>query len=274
VTTVHAGADDQLDLTIVIPAFKEAAKIERDIEAAHHFLSSRQMRAEIIVVDDGSPDDTTERALRYAGSIPNLRVLRYLPNRGKGHALKYGIARARGRIVMFADAGLCVPYEVADLGLLLLELDMCDVAHGSRRMRGSILRAQPLLRRIGSTGFGFLIHTLMGVPGYISDTQCGFKFYRREVAQKLYAELVCNGMMFDIELVLLALRHRYRILEFPVLWSNDPDSRYDPIRGGALGTLRELFDIKTRLMGLRERKLSQPIVEAPNATTIAVEQRA
>src|SRR5260370_37688860 len=106
------------------------------------------------------------------------------------------MAKANGHFVMFADAGLCVPYEIARIALTMLELNMCDIAHGSRRMRGSVKRAQPLYRRIGAQGFSFLIHRFVGIPSYISDTQCGFKFYRREIAQKLYAELGTFGMMF------------------------------------------------------------------------------
>ena len=144
---------------------------------------------------------------------------------------------------MFADAGLCVPYEIATLGLSMLELDMCDVAHGSRRMRGSVLRAQPLYRRMGSLAYKMVVHTGMGVPRWISDTQCGFKIYRREAARELYADLLTDGFMFDVEIILRALRRNYRILEFPVLWSNDADTRYDPVKG-TIRNLKELARIR------------------------------
>lgn len=256
-------AQSELDLSIVIPAFREGKKIERDIEAAHAFITKYSLRAEIIVVDDGSPDDTALRASRLRSEVPQLRVLSYLPNRGKGHALRFGIARATGRTIMFADAGLCVPYEIAILGIVMVESGMCDIAHGSRRMRGSILVPQPWLRRIGSRGFSVLIHTLVGVPWYISDTQCGFKLYRRQVARQLYGELFTDGMMFDVELVLRALRHRMKILEFPVLWSNDPDTRYDPLRGGAIATLRELWGIRLTLSGRRPAVSKENVTEQP-----------
>jgi len=170
-------------------------------------------------------------------------VVSYDRNRGKGHAIAQGVMQARCTAVMFADAGLCVPYEIATLGLSMLELDMCDVAHGSRRMRGSVLRAQPLYRRLGSLAYKGVVHAAMGVPRYISDTQCGFKIYRRDVARELYGDLLTDGFMFDVEIILRALRHNYRILEFPVLWSNDADTRYDPVKG-TLRNLKELARIR------------------------------
>ena len=246
----------ELDLSIVIPAFKESGKIERDVREAYAFLAIHGMHGEIIVVDDGSPDDTKERAWALQARYPNLVVLSYQRNRGKGHALRVGMSRAAGRNILFADAGTCVPYNVARIGVTMLDLGMCDIAHGSRRMRGSIRRAQPLYRRLGSRIFALVIHTLMGIPLYIADTQCGFKLYRREVAQRLYGQTITDGFMFDTEIILRALRANDKILEFPVLWSNDPDTRYDPVKG----TLRNLFELaKIRWQLLRGAKSLTPL---------------
>jgi dolichyl-phosphate beta-glucosyltransferase len=241
-----------MDVSIVIPAFKEAHKIEADIAAADAFLRNRGGGGEIILVDDGSPDGTADAARALQERYPSLHVVHYAPNRGKGYAIATGVARANGDVVMFADAGLCVPYDIAALGLTMLQLDMCDIAHGSRRMRGSILRAQPFYRRVGSHAYKFVVHAFMGIPGYISDTQCGFKMYRRDVAQKLFSQLLTDGFMFDVEIIMRALRERYRILEFPVLWSNDADTRYDPIKG-TVRNFRELARIRWTLAMERSR---------------------
>jgi dolichyl-phosphate beta-glucosyltransferase len=243
----------KLDLSIIIPAYKEAKKIERDIQAAAEFLDAREIAGEILVVDDGSPDDTFEVAKALEADFPALRVWGYEINRGKGHALRYGITRSKGNNVMFADAGLCVPYGVATIGLTMLDLQMCDLAYGSRRMRGSILKPQPLYRRIGSRVYSLVIHTLMGIPWYISDTQCGFKFYRGDVARRLYTEAITDGFMIDVEIILRALAKGYHILEFPLLWSNDADTRYDPV-WGTWRNFRELVAIRWQLSGLPWKK--------------------
>jgi dolichyl-phosphate beta-glucosyltransferase len=235
-----------MTLSIVIPAYKEANKIGADVAAADAFLSRNQIDGEIILVDDGSPDDTAQAARDLQRRYERLRVVSYERNRGKGHAVAVGMSVARREFVMFADAGLCVPYENAIVGLKMLEIGMCDIAHGSRRMRGSIVKAQPLYRRLGSKVFGVLIHTAVGIPSYVSDTQCGFKVYRRSVAQRLYGEIVTDGFMFDIEVILRALRAGYRILEFPVLWSNDADTRFDPVKG-SVRNIRELAKIRWAL---------------------------
>ena len=235
--------DDPVALSIVIPAYKEAYKIAADVEAADAFLTKNHIDGEIILVDDGSPDATAQTARDLQRRYSSLRVVSYARNRGKGHAIAVGMAQARGEFVMFADAGLCVPYDMAVVGLKMLELDMCDIAHGSRRMRGSIVKAQPLYRRLGSQFFRMLVYTVVGVPSYISDTQCGFKIYRRSVAQALYGQIVTDGFMFDIEVILRALKEGYRILEFPVLWSNDADTRFNP-GSGSLRNLKELAQIR------------------------------
>jgi dolichyl-phosphate beta-glucosyltransferase len=247
------------DLSIVIPAYKEAAKISRDVEAAFEFLDSERIHGEVIVVDDGSPDETAAVA-RATTSRPGFRVLSYTPNRGKGHALRYGIARARGRNVLFADAGLCVPYRIAKIALAMLDMRMCDVAHGSRRMRGSVKRSQPLYRQIGSRIFGIVVHGFMGIPLYISDTQCGFKAYRLDVAQQLYGEAFTDGFMFDTEIILRALNEGYTILEFPVVWENDADTRFNP-RTGSLRLLRELLVIRKGLRNNAQVPLESAVVE-------------
>lgn len=255
-------SERELDLSIVIPAFKESYKIERDIRAAAEFLTANGLAGEIIVVDDGSPDDTAERARALVAEIAPLQVLSYEPNRGKGHAVRYGILRSRGRIVMFADAGLCVPYRIARIGLEMINMGMCDVAMGSRGMRGSVKVAQPLYRRLGSRAYGFFAKTFMGIPRYITDTQCGFKLYRREVAHALFEPIVTDGFMFDTEAILRALRAGYTILEFPVLWSNDPDTRYDPVKG-TIRNLQELVAMRLRLTaaGAGRAPKREPVTE-------------
>jgi glycosyltransferase involved in cell wall biosynthesis len=259
-----------LELSIVIPAYREAAKIRTDIEAAVDFLRTERIAGEVIVVDDGSPDETAAVARAQSERFPEVRVLSYTPNRGKGHALRYGMTRTRGRNVLFADAGLCVPYRIAKIALAMLDMHMCDVAHGSRRMRGSVKRSQPLYRQIGSRMFGIVVHAFMGIPLYISDTQCGFKLYRREVAQALYAATVTDGFMFDIEVLLRALKSKKRVLEFPVLWSNDADSRMSP-RRDSFKFLTDLAHIRLVLAGRRAAEAAvEPAAEFPNPAHGAV----
>jgi dolichyl-phosphate beta-glucosyltransferase len=237
----------ELDLSIVVPAFKEAHKIAADVAAADEFLARSGLNGEIVLVNDGSTDATLETARSLQAQYPRLTVLSYDKNRDKGHALKHGMSYASGRFLMFADAGLCVPYDITRIALTMLELDMCDIAHGSRRMRGSIKREQPLYRRLGARAFALLIHTAVGVPGSISDTQCGFKLYRRAVAKRLYSEIVTDGFMFDVEIILRALRDGCRILEFPVLWTNDADTRMNPMTDSGK-FLRDLAAMRIALM--------------------------
>jgi dolichyl-phosphate beta-glucosyltransferase len=243
-----SGANDLMDLSIVIPAFREAAKIRHDVEGAAAFLVKSGLKGEIIVVDDGSPDNT--RAAALAAEIPptvERQVIRYEHNCGKGCAVRTGMKASRGEFAMFADVGLCVPFENALRGIELIRRGECEIAHGSRKLPDSvILKPQTLYRRLLSRTFRFVVRHFMGTPRDLTDTQCGFKVYRGDVARQLYGECFCGGFMFDIEILLRALKHGYRVREFPVEWRCDWDSRLHPARGAA-HTLGELSEIKRRL---------------------------
>lgn len=218
-------------LSIVIPAFREAHKISVDIRAADTYLRDRRLHGEILVVDDGSPDDTAAVARRLTADIPSLRVIAYRPNRGKGHALRTGMAATRGAVVMFADAGLCVPYDDADAGRALLDRGV-DIAIGSRRAGGAaILQRQAFHRRFGSRVFWQVVRACFPFDARIHDTQCGFKIFKGTVARDLYARCVIDRMMIDIEMLSWAARLGYRVAEFPVHWSSDPDTRFRPLSG-------------------------------------------
>lgn len=224
-------AGQEVDLSIVIPAFREAGKIAADVRAADKYLRDRQLHGEIVVVDDGSPDETAEIARGLGGEIPSLRVLAYRPNRGKGYALRTAMATTRGKVVMFADAGLCVPYDDADVGRALLERG-ADIAVGSRRTAGTtIVQAQPFYRRAGSQMFWLVIRTCFAFNRAVHDTQCGFKLFTGHVGRRLYATCRVDRMMIDIDMLCRAARLGYRLVEFPVHWTNDPDTRFKPVSG-------------------------------------------
>lgn len=240
-----------MDLSIVIPAYREEAKIGRDVAAAGAFLDRAGLSGEVIVVDDGSPD-ATSAAARLAPLPPGVarRVIRYRRNRGKGYAVRRGMLATRGEYAMFTDSGMCILFDYALRGLELLKSGQCELAHATRKGPGSVIRQrQPLFRRVGSRVFRRLVG-LMGVPKRISDSQCGFKLYVGDVARELYGESITDGFMFDAEILLRALRKGYRVMEFPVQWYHDRDSRLEPFQT-AFRMLIELWRIRKALA--RER---------------------
>lgn len=237
-----------MDFSIIIPIYNESAKIAADVQAAAGFINAHFHTGEIIVVDDGSDDDGAVKA-QIDDLPPNvhLAVVRYRPNRGKGYAVRTGMLKTRGEYVMFADSGGCIPYTDALRGLKLLTSGACELAHGSRRLPDSVIvRPHLKIRRLASTAFLHFIKTYMSVPPHLTDTQCGFKLYRGEVARELYAEAVTDGFQFDIEIILRATRKRYRIREFPVEWTADPDTRLK-IAKMPTAVMRELHLLKQEL---------------------------
>lgn len=231
--------------SLVIPAFNEEKKIKSDLLAAREFLAAQSFTSEILVIDDGSVDQTTIAASDTWQKFPpcknvTFRVLRYEDNRGKGYAVKYGVQKSNGETVAFADAGLCVPYKFLQQGMQLLD-NGADIAIGSRRHGSAqIVRSQPMYRRLGSKLFWYIVRLLFGVR--VSDTQCGFKLYRRAVAHKIFSGLQTSGFMFDIEALAIASQLGLRVEEFPVEWSNDSDSRFHPV-WGSFRNFKDLFYI-------------------------------
>jgi dolichyl-phosphate beta-glucosyltransferase len=234
-----------MDFSIVIPAYEESRKIARDISEAAGFLETHKFTGQIIVVDDGSRDNTTA-VVRKTTIPPNVRlnVIRYEKHRGKGYAVRTGMKQSKGDYVMFADSGSCVPYEDTLRGLELLKSDTCDIAHGSRKMRGChIEKTQSLYRRICSRMFHWFVIHDMKIPAEFTDTQCGFKMYKGDVARHLYGEAITNGFTFDIEIIMRAQIEGYRIKEFPIDWTCDRDSRLSPTRS-SWQVLSELLRIR------------------------------
>jgi dolichyl-phosphate beta-glucosyltransferase len=236
-----------VDFSIVIPALNEQDKIAADIEAAAAFLADSGLEGEIIVVDDGSTDGTANRAESTRPALPpraGLKIIRHERRLGKGNAVRTGITQSSGKFVLFADSGCCVPYRLVPDGLEMLRNGLCDIAHGSRKLRTSrVVRGQGLYRRICSALFHLFVVVYMGIPSHLTDTQCGFKLYDGRVARKLYGECRSPGFAFDIEIILRAIKAGYRIREFAIEWTCDRDSRLRPAHSAA-NVLAELVGIK------------------------------
>ncbi len=217
-------------LSIVIPAHNEARKIVADIRAGATFLTQQDLSGEIIIVDDASTDDTGE--LARATDLPkeiDLNIITLPQNRGKGHAVKTGMLQSTGQIAMFADSGCCIPYETALAGMHQIQSQDCHIAIGSRRHRESVIvKPQGRYRQLCSWAFNRIAILKFPELRHFHDTQCGFKVYLGEVARELFGESVIDGFMFDIEILMRALRHGYRISDFPVQWTCDHDSRLSP----------------------------------------------
>jgi dolichyl-phosphate beta-glucosyltransferase len=235
-----------MKLSIVIPAFNESGKIGRDVESACEFLLNNGLDGEILVSDDGSIDKTADEAKKagdkYRGRIQVTVILNQ--HHGKGYAVRKGIVQSAGDYVMFADSGGCVPMDNTLRGLELLKTDKCDISHGSRNLAGGNIKVDhSLYRHVCSEFFHWFVVHIMKIPKEFTDTQCGFKVYRGDVARMLYSQCQTNGFMFDIEIIRRAIKQNYRIAEFPIEWTCDLDSRLSPTKSSWL-ILSELLKIR------------------------------
>ena len=216
-----------MKLSVVIPVFNEEQKIRHDIIAASNFLSSYNISGEIIIVNDGSTDRTSEVASHTTvDEGVALKVIDYREHTGKGYAVRAGILETGSELVMFIDSGNCVPYTNILRGIELLKQGQCVIAHGSRFLTDSMIRrSRKPYRKLASYLFRKYIRMHSPLLKDLTDTQCGLKIYTRAVAHELYRDCITKGFMFDIEIILRARKKGYRIVEFPIEWTSDPDSR-------------------------------------------------
>jgi dolichyl-phosphate beta-glucosyltransferase len=228
-------------LSLILPAYNEVRSICRTLDEVLAYLDRQPYPYEVLVCADGT-DGTRELARRRAAGDLRLSVLGGPERGGKGRGIRRGVARARGRVIGFADADNKTPIE--ELGKLLPWLDGgYDVVIGSRALSESRIEvAQPLHRRLGSKCFGLAMHLVTGLWG-VRDTQCGFKFFRGDVARDLFARQRIDGYMFDVEILYLARRSGYRMKEVGVRWRDDGDSRLRLVAGNWRNMI-DLFRIR------------------------------
>ena len=229
-------------LSVVIPAYNERERLKRFVPGIVEFLRSKGWPFEIVVVNDGSKDDTAAVALELSKTFPMLRSIDLQPNRGKGGAVRAGMLDARGQYVLFTDADQSTPITEVDKLLDKIERDGFDMAIGSRAMPGArVEQPQAWYRALAGKLFGVGTKALC-IYG-LRDTQCGFKAMKREVAQRVFPQVASNTAIFDIEMLAVATRERYRIAEVAVKWVHDPDTRipYDLRRAARIWG--ELFRI-------------------------------
>jgi dolichyl-phosphate beta-glucosyltransferase len=251
----------QLDLSLILPAYNECATIASTIDQAFDCFARRGIHAEIIVAADGG-DGTRELVRQKAAGSPDLTAIGHEQRSGKGRGIREAVALARGRFIGYADADNKVPFTEYDKVHPFL-LEGFEVVTGSRALPESeIERRQPWYRQIGSKGFHYFMQTVVGLPG-VHDTQCGFKFFQRDIAMELFRRQKIDGYMFDVEILALAHRLGYRIKEVPIRWRDDGDSRLQLVAGN-LRNVRDIFAIRASLRTVKER---------PGATARAVASR-
>ncbi len=221
---------EAMQVSVVIPAYNEARRIVPSLQRVWDYLRARYGAGgfEIIVVDDGSRDSTATVVEQFRDRAPELRLIRFPQNRGKGAAVRADMVAATGEAVLFSDADLSTPIEEIEGALKLLE-EGSDVVIGSRALAGSrILVRQNRLREWLGKLFNLLLRAILHIP--FRDTQCGFKLFRREAAHAVFQRVRTDGFTFDVEAILIAFQLGYTVREMPVKWINDPESRVTLLR--------------------------------------------
>ena len=228
-------------LSIVIPAYNESARIDGTLSRVMWCVDECSWDAEVLVVDDGSSDDTPAIVQRWMRRYPRLHMVRNPGNRGKGYSVRNGLLQAAGEIVMFTDADLSSPIEEAELLIAAID-EGADVAIGSRwldRQKQTI--HQPLYRRFFGRCFNKVTRWVMGLP--FKDTQCGFKAFKRDAAQTIFRLQTIERWGFDPEILFIARKLKYKIVEVPVTWGHDARSRISYLKDG-LKMLEEMAVIR------------------------------
>ena len=212
-----------MKLSIVIPCYNESKDIEKNAEIVKEYLSNLKVDYEIILVNDGSKDNTKE----VIESIPGVKALSYDDNRGKGGAVKYGIENATGNYVIFMDADLSTKLDAIEK--LIPLLPQYDMVIGSRHAKDSVIKKkQPALRVF----IGWCCRRLVNMKFHFKykDTQCGFKAMRTDIAKKIVAKQVVNNFAFDVEYIYIAKLNNLSIYEMGVTWEDDRGSTVSPLK--------------------------------------------
>lgn len=248
-------------ISIVIPAYNECARIENALREVLRCVHQRDWQAEILVVNDGSTDCTAAIVQQFSQVHPEVRLLDNGKNRGKGFSVRRGALHAAGEIVMFTDADLSAPMEEAQQLIDALQQG-ADIAIGSRWLeRQRQILKQPLYRQFFGRCFNLVTRLAMGLP--FADTQCGFKAFRRPVAQTIFQLQRIERWGFDPELLFIALKRGYKIQEVPVTWGHDERSRLSYLKDG-LNMLEEIIYIRWEAFaGAYDRKVVEFTPELP-----------
>jgi dolichyl-phosphate beta-glucosyltransferase len=229
---------NEIDISVIIPAYNEESRIGTSLLSALEFLNKTGNSFEILVVDDGSSDNTSG----VAGGIDNtIKVLVQPRNMGKGAAVRRGMLESKGKIRIFSDADFSTP--IYELPKILASLhEGYDICIGSRALRPELIKKhQPFYREFMGKTFNKIIQVLL-FRG-IKDTQCGFKGFTDKSADKLFSDSVIDGFGFDVEILYLARKYGFKVKEEPVEWYNDQRSTVSPIKD-SLKMIIEIFRIR------------------------------
>jgi len=216
--------------SIVLPAYNERERIAGTLDRILAHATERGWKVEVIVVNDGSSDDTAEIVGEYTRKHPALRLLDNPGNRGKGYSVRNGMLQARGDVLLFSDADLSSPIEEADK-LFAAIAKGADIAIGSRWLDRQLqIRRQPLHRQLFGRIFNLALRIILGLQ--FRDTQCGFKAFTRRSAQAIFPLQKIERWGFDPELLYLARKFGFAVSEVPVAWSHREGTRINPLRDG------------------------------------------
>jgi dolichyl-phosphate beta-glucosyltransferase len=216
--------------SIVIPAYNESARIRATLDKILAHIGERGWNAEVLIVNDGSSDDTAQIVQQYASQHPALRLLENPGNRGKGYSVRNGMLHATGEWMLFSDADLSSPIEEADK-LIAALAGGADVAIGSRWLRKELqTQPQPLYRQLYGRIFNLALRILLGLP--FRDTQCGFKAFTRRATDLIFPLQHIERWGFDPEILFLARKFGLKVEEVPVKWAHREGTRLNPLRDG------------------------------------------
>ncbi len=236
-----ADVDRYPKYSIVIPADNEHARIPATMEAVVACIRAQGWNAEVIVVNDGSGDDTAQLVRNFAAHAPEVRLLENPGNRGKGYSVRNGILHALGEVVLFTDSDMSAPIEEAERLFAAIAAG-ADIAIGSRWLEsGRQTHRQPWYRQFLGRCFNAVTRLVMGLP--FVDTQCGFKAFTRAAAQTVFRLQTIERWGFDPEILFIALKRGYTVKEVPVSWAHDERSRMSYLRDG-MQMLKELAIIR------------------------------
>ena len=241
--------------SVVIPAYNEGARLAASLEKVLAYVHSHSWNAEVVVVDDGSRDQTAQIVRDFAAKDATVRLVQNPGNHGKGYSVRNGILNAQGEILIFSDADLSSPIQESAKLLEALQQG-ADIAIGSRWLRTETqIQRQPLHRQIFGRIFNVLMRLILGL--HFKDTQCGFKAFNRAAAQAIFPLQKIERWGFDPEILFLARKLGFKVKEVPVIWGHSGGTRINPLVDG--------FRMFTEMLRIRWYSVTGKYNEAPSA---------